>query len=106
METIITENNICIYREIYYETVKPMIRSGKTQEEIDLGVNYMCEEYGIKPDLYHALSTIDLLQRISEMKKGSDRINYKVNNEELVVENFSNIPQLRCPRRTEQKFGC
>ena len=82
-----------------------MIKSGKTQKEIDLGVNYMCEEYGIKPDLYHALSTIDLLQRISEIKKGSGKlIKFRVNNEELIVENFSDIPQLRCPRRTEQKF--
>lgn len=99
---MVTEENICIYREIYYETVKPMLRNGKSQKEIDQAINYMCEEYEITTDLYKALSIIDLFQRLGEIKSGSN-LKVRVNDEELVVENFSNLPLLRCPRRSEQK---
>jgi len=97
---MITETEICIYREIYYETVKPMLISGKTQSEIDAGVTYICEEYGITKERYKFLSTLDFLQRISE-RGDSPNLAIKTADGE-VIKLPENLPILRCPRRSEQ----
>lgn len=97
---MVSEVEICKYREIYYETVKPMIRSGKTAMEIDAGVEYACEEYEISVERFHTLAAIDLLQRFATSTK---KIKVQFGDGEIIdAVQFNNIPQLRCPRRTEQ----
>ncbi len=98
---MVTEVEICKYREIYYETVKPMIRARKSIEEIDAGVKYACEEYEMSVERYHTLSTLDLLQRLAEDDK-TKTIKVQFHDGEVIdTSNIVNLPQLRCPRRTE-----
>lgn len=95
--TDITEREVIVYREIYYEHVKPMILAGKTQDEIEVCVNYMAEEFDMEPDRWRVLHRIDLLQRIASIH--SDRLKVRG------VENLSavqELPELKCPRRTTQ----
>ena len=101
----ITERDIFIYREIYYETVKPMIVSHKTAIEINFALKYMCEEFGITPQRYKVLSNVDFMQRMA-----------KFNNKRIIVQSgtnsivpyehknsLENIPEMKCPRRTEDR---
>lgn len=96
---MITETEICIYREIYYETVKPMLIAGKSQEEIEAGVKYVCEEYGMEVERYKAISVMDMMQRISERSGGSNVAIKTSDGEILPIP--KGLPILRCPRRTE-----
>jgi hypothetical protein len=96
---MITETEICIYREIYYETVKPMLIAGKTQEEIEAGVKYICEEYGMEVERYKAISIMDFMQRLSE-KGPNPNVAIKTSDGEILPLP-KDLPILRCPRRTE-----
>ncbi len=98
----ITERDVIVYREIYYETVKPMIKAGKTEEDIENALKYICEEFNISVEYYKALSHIDLMQRISSFK--SDNIKLMSGEEYVNLRNVENLPELKCPRRTEQKI--
>ena len=97
----ITERDIIEYREIYYETIKPMIKLGKTDKDIDNALEYICEEFEISVEHYRALSHIDLIQRIASIK--TNNIKFKSGEEYIDLKNVENLPELKCPRRTEQK---
>jgi hypothetical protein len=98
---MVTEVEICKYREIYYETVKPMIKNGKAADEIDAGVKYACEEYEMKVERYHTRATLDLLQRLNEDNK-TQTIKVQFHDGEIIdTKSIVNLPQLRCPRRSE-----
>lgn len=101
---MITETEICIYREIYYETVKPMLKAGKSDKEITAGIEYACAEYGMEVEKYLALTHVDLMQRFSMTIKPSDKMIFRFSDgEEIDVTNLKNIPELRCPRRSEMR---
>jgi hypothetical protein len=98
---MVSEVEICKYREIYYETVKPLIRAGKSTEEIDVGVKYACEEYEMTVERYHTLSTVDLLQRLAEDHK-TKKIKVQFHDGEIIdASHLHSLPRLRCPRRSE-----
>jgi hypothetical protein len=89
-----TIEEICAYREIYYETVKPMLMAGKSQDDIDFAVKYMCEEYDLSYNRYHEIKLLDLIQRFDGIK------NVRINGVDAnLPEGF---PIIRCPRRSEQ----
>lgn len=92
---MISETDISIYREIYYETEKPMIRAGRSEAEIELGIKYSCEEYGYDIERYKALKIIDLMQRFEGQK-------VRIEIDGQILNSPKDLPQLRCPRRSEQ----
>jgi len=96
----ITEVDICTYRELYYEHVKPLIRQGADCLMIDILMQDVWAQYGWTKEKFSAFQIIDLAQRVAEMKKPNITVvagNQKINNEQI-----EQIPMLRCPRRTEQ----
>ena len=91
-----TISEICKYREIYYETIKPMLVSGKSQDDIDFAVRYMCEEYSIGYERFHEIKILDLMQRFDGIK------NVRINGiEPKFTQGF---PIIRCPRRSEKSI--
>lgn len=93
---MITETDIAIYREIYYETEKPMIRAGLSESEIKAGIEYACEEYGYSVERYKALKIVDFIQRFEGQKISIEIDGVRLNH----IQN--DLPELRCPRRSEQ----
>lgn len=98
----ITERDVYVYREMYYEYVKPMIRANKSDIEIDKCLDYWVVEFNITKEHYHALAQIDLLQRFANIKDDRAMIAiFGFSKEDL--KNVLNLPELRCPVRSEQK---
>ena len=97
----ITVEEVCAYREIYYEHVKPMIRARKTKAEIDACLAYVAEEYGLTVERYRELSEFDLLQRLSKLDPSRIEIQHK----DGTTVQLSKIAKflLEMPRRTEQR---
>ena len=95
----ITDRDIFVYREIYYETVKPMIIAGKSKEEINKAIEYMCQEFEYEVEDYKIMSQLDMIQRIAEMQLVRTNISVQGLN---TIKNTLNLPRIRCPRRTEQ----
>ena|ERR1035437_4054768 len=96
----VTEREVLIYREIYYETVKPMIRAGRSDHDIEAGIDYMCQEFDIPTKRYKLISKFDMLQRIAELMQKYDNV-YILGNRDM--NKLLNIPKIRCPKRTEQQ---
>jgi hypothetical protein len=95
-----TEEDVYIYRELYYEHVKPLLRQGADDTMIDIMMEGVFEQYGWTKDKYKAFSMIDLMQRINELK--SDRVKIIAGTEVLNPKDAKGLPTLRCPKRTEQ----
>lgn len=105
---MITEKDIYEYREIYYEYFKPALngRCGMTNEEAEKIIKPALEKFGWTHDKYQAFSHIDLMQRIAKMSIKSaseDRIQVRTHAGEKLEHNATlDMPELKCPRRTEQ----
>lgn len=97
--TGVTERDIFIYREIYYETVKPMIYAGKSEEEINKAIEYMCEEFEYKAEDYKCMSSLDLVQRIAELQQKHSNVSIQGLDD---IQGATKLPRIRCSRRTEQ----
>lgn len=100
----ISVEEVCAYREVYYEHVKPMIKARKQEADIDACIAYFAPEYGITKERYHELSTIDLLQRLA----GLNTPMVKIQNGETSIgtdkiQAVLDLPELKCSKRTEQK---
>jgi hypothetical protein len=93
----ISEREVIVYREIYYETVKPMILNGKTPEEIEAGIAYVCEEFEISPKRWKILHQVDLLQRLALLNNPRLRLQGVES-----LKGALSLPTMRCPRRSEQ----
>lgn len=99
----ITTEEIYAYREIYYECIKPMIKKEKTQEQIDACLEYFAPEYGITPERYRELFALDFLQRLAGINNPTVFI--RISNTNICSNKLgflSNMPELRCPKRSEQ----
>jgi hypothetical protein len=101
---MITLREVYVYREIYYETVKPMLKARRSQADIQQAVDYQCQEFGLTVARYEVLSALDLRQRLSTMN--DPRVHINTGPKVLSLEEYrvpATMPTLRCPRRTEQK---
>lgn len=105
----ITQQEVEIYRNIYYEHVKPMIKGGCTLDEIDEVLISITDQYGWTIQKYREFQFIDLLQRIEHLKEVERlsgrplRINVMNGEEEVSTAKAYDFPELRCPIRSEEK---
>lgn len=58
----INEKTIAVYRDVYYEHVKLLIKKGATAEEINETILPVLVLYGWTLKMYHDFSTLDLMQ--------------------------------------------
>lgn len=102
----ITDKDVYIYRELYYETAKPLLRAGASQEFIKEMLTKACDEFGWTHDKYQAFSHIDLMQRIVKVGikyASEDRVQVRTHaGEKLEHTATLDMPELKCPIRTEQ----
>lgn len=102
----IKNHTITIYREVYYEHVKPLIRKGAKQIEIDNAILPILVMNLWTLEMYHEMSFIDFMQRINYINHQQNlkgRKNFKVlcGNEKVVADRFATLPKLRCPILSE-----
>lgn len=107
MKEEITEHDVYIYRELYYETAKPLIRAGASSSFIEEMLIPRCEHFGWTLDKYRDFSSLDLMQRIASLSiktASEDRVFVKTTKgEKLNYHGSLDLPELKCPIRTEQK---
>ncbi len=92
---MIDEVEVIVYREVYYEYVKPMLKAGKSTKEIESIILPILEGYGWTLDKFRAFQIIDIAQRMA-----------KYNNVEITgvdKKMAGAVLELKCPIRTEQK---
>ena len=105
--TEITTEEVCAYREIYYEHVKPALIKGSSQKDIEKVVEYFSPDYNLTVARFDLLHTIDLFQRLAELKRENPNANIcvKVKSHKLTdLSVFLKMPTLRCPKRSEQPY--
>lgn len=104
--TEITDRDVYVYRELYYETAKPLLRAGASQEFIKEMLVKACEGFGWTYDKYQAFSHIDFMQRIAKMSirnASENRVQVRTHAGEKLEHNATlDMPELKCPIRTEQ----
>ena len=109
-----TEQDVFVYREIYYEHMKPILRArnvfGMHQAEMEPLLAPALEKYGWSYEKYRSFMTLDIAQRVSKIKsramlKTGLQPDIKVVAGEMELDSISvsRIPELRCPIRSEQK---
>lgn len=106
----ITDKEVAIYRDIYYEHVKPLMKQSKSPEEIEEAILPVLVLHGWTLEMYQAFQMIDFMQRLA----------YLMSTQELMGKNVPNVymiggtepidcsmackyPELRCPIRSEEK---
>lgn len=97
----ITITDVCTYRELYYEHVKPLLNAGKRPEVISELMAPIYKEYGWTEEKFQLFSMIDFMQRLA--KTNDTRLKLRVGGQDVNYANANNLPELKCPRRTEQK---
>jgi hypothetical protein len=103
----ITQEDVRIYRHIYYEYAKPLMRCSInfTDEQISNILTPMVNDIGWTLERYHMFSQLDLMQRFAERNYPEVYFQYK-DGTRMSGEDMNpllSIPRLRCPLRTEQK---
>jgi hypothetical protein len=106
----ISQQEVEIYRDIYYEHEKPMLISEMTQEEIAEALLPIVVLKGWTMEKYHAFKSLDLMQRIAylnattKLQGKKPNLFMKAGNDLLQCENaYNGIPELRCPLRSEEQ---
>jgi hypothetical protein len=99
---MIDEVEVIVYREVYYEHAKPMIRARCSDAEIEAAITPILEGYGWTLDKFKAFSIIDLTQRFERMKMKNVKV--MAGTHEVDKGQVSQLLELRCPIRSEQKF--
>lgn len=106
----ITQNDIYIYRHIYYEYVKPLLKLNInfTQEQIRRIVIPMVEDLGWTIERYEMFSSMDMMQRLAELNYNGSKPNIELqynDGEKVLLDKLNpllSVPRLRCPIRSEQ----
>lgn len=101
---MITQAEVEIYRDIYYEHFKPALngRFAMPNEEAELLLMPVLTKYGWTMEKYLAFGQIDLMQRIARWNKPNVKMRY-ADGHEPDLSNISQMPELRCPRRTTER---
>lgn len=106
----INNETIAIYRDIYYEHVKPMIKNGDSADEIDNKILPVLIKYGWTLEIYALFHSLDFLQRIAytmdRLKLEGKKPNLNVvdsNHDAIDYSNVYQYPELRCPLRSEEQ---
>lgn len=105
----INDATIAIYRDVYYEHEKPLLKSGTSEEEITKALLPVLVMYGWTLDIYFGFKYIDLMQRltyitdIQKLKGRKLNIHFVAGDEEIDYTKSYKYPELRCPIRSEEK---
>lgn len=105
----INEKTIVIYRDVYYEHEKPLLKRNASNEEITAALLPVLVMYGWTFEIYHTFKYIDLMQRFAYMRDVNTLNGKKTNvkffagDEELDYTKSYQYLELRCPIRSEQK---
>lgn len=93
----ITERVVYVYREIYYEHVKPLLKMGISDPElIQMFIQGPLDELGMTIEMFRALQIVDLMQRMSKYD------NVKFAGLNIEPEALNSTLELKCPLRTEE----
>lgn len=84
------EIDVEIYREIYYEHVKPNLRKGVNYTEMDKVLIPVLKKYNWTLEKFHFLYDLDFWQRV------------EYNNKSNTLGEFG-LPELRCLIRSDEK---
>lgn len=102
---MVTERDVYVYRELYYEHIKPLLRLGVKAEQIENICEDIFKYYGWSFEKFKDFSVLDLIQRLKELRNYGNKVEVEVyfGGEILTLDQFNEIPELRCPIRSEQK---
>lgn len=109
MEIEVNNKTIAIYRDVYYEHVKPLIKKGASTEEINEAILPVLVLYGWTLEIYKDFSTIDLMQRLAyiadvqKLKGKKSNIHLIAGDIEVDFTKSTQYPELRCPLRSEEQ---
>lgn len=97
---IITDRDVYVYREIYYETFKrEIVTMGITHKILDEKIKEACEKFGWTIKKYNTFRSIDGMQRIAKMREK----NKETKKMASPIYDVMEFPRLQCPIRTEDK---
>jgi hypothetical protein len=105
----ITQKEVEIYRDVYYNHVKPLLKKGASSEEISDTILPILVLYGWTLEIYFNFQMIDLMQRMAYttdiMKLQNKKINLSLrcDKENVDYSKSYQFPELRCPLRSEEK---
>lgn len=102
----ITDKDVYVYRELYYETQKPLMKAGASPEFIKEMLVKACEGFGWTIEKYDSFSALDLMQRIARATirtASEDKILVQTSEGKNVKYHASlDMPELKCPIRNEE----
>jgi len=101
----ITEKDVYVYREIYYEHYKRLLEiwDGTSDSPFSDWLLPAIMAYNWTPEKYYQFSTLDLTQRFTNKDNIKPDFKFSFGDKKIDAPTFITLPELKCPRRTTQK---